>query len=127
MQRLPIQDYRQFFGPPFLHINQGVLPENSGSLSSSLIQPDPVAYSPYLPPYEFGKSILRLSFKPTRDGQHTIPEIISAINVETINTGSDMAFEETAWQYRGSRNYGERIAKNLHRWQYAREPPAIAF
>ena len=74
--QVPLSFHGQYFGPP---VYKGDIPSYGASVdmdTRAYNYADP-AYAPYTPPYFYGKSKLRLSFKPTEARKYTIDEIVS--------------------------------------------------
>jgi hypothetical protein len=73
----------EFFGPRFLYDN------NSTPISdqSQAIENKETAYAPYVPPYQYGDSILRLSFMHTESSarKFILDEIFSNLQVENLS------------------------------------------
>jgi hypothetical protein len=79
----------RFFGPTTRFFNNVTGNYNDSNVSRYLYNDS--AYAPWTPPYWFGKSIARISFKPTLPN-HTIEEIVNSSSVEYINTERDIRF-----------------------------------
>jgi len=76
----------RYFGPSFWtgSVADAERIENSIILAETLRDP---GYCAYTPPYFYGDSIARMSFKPTISGKYTLGEIFQEMETEFINTG----------------------------------------
>lgn len=74
--QVPLSFHGQYYGPP---VYKGDIPSYGASVdmdTRAYNYADP-AYAPYTPPYFYGKSKIRLAFKPTEARKYTIDEIVS--------------------------------------------------
>jgi len=74
-----------YYGPPCAYLNT-----MSGS-KYSIYASDP-AYAPYAPPYYYGKSSARLSYKAISSGQISLKDIVANLSIEYRNTECDSIF-----------------------------------
>jgi hypothetical protein len=76
----------RYFGPSFW---SGSVGDEARIVNESLLAEtlrDP-GYCAYTPPYYYGDSIARISFKPQISSKYTIGEILDQMQIEFINTG----------------------------------------
>lgn len=78
------------YGPPTRYWDSINAAENGWNLMFSMI--DTPSYAPYNPPYQYGKAIARLSYKPTTSGTKTLNEIFADLKIEYLNPEANEEF-----------------------------------
>jgi hypothetical protein len=75
----------RYFGPRTFPVSQSLVDTilASGSFAQTLLDP---VYCTYTPPYYYGDSTARISFKPSLTRKYTLDEIFEEMDIEFINT-----------------------------------------
>jgi hypothetical protein len=101
----------RLFGPTTRFFNN-ITGGTNTSYVEKAIQFD-CAYAPWTPPYWLGKSIARISFKPTAK-VHSIEEIAASSSIEYINTERDLRFADDSNNMIDESAYGGALNKNYN-------------
>jgi hypothetical protein len=113
---LPSLKESEFYGPPSKYWNSAslaantnildgrkfnsyVIGVNAGPTSSINNLVDDPAYAPYTPPYYYGNSIARISYKSNFAGEVTINDIINSSSIEYLSPELENVFSSSVLNY----------------------------